>query len=280
MAENGDIERISTPYARALMIGFAAVTIKFLLIYYTPFFSALRNPLAYVLPLAMLAGIALVVPLYLIGRNPIPIMPLFGGLIFSIGGVVLDAGATIINTPTLARESNVIARALLDSGHPIGFVYAYGIASQTLYLILVCVLWITFLRHRLTLLASAKRAHPKSRLDFIKAVTGGAHLSWRQYLLPLKLSELPKSYHLVMLVAVTLTGSMLFNWYLGLSWMGVLPVSHTLALIICILLSVLCYAGWNPDLCLGDGHHHCRTHVTGSHLWGYEYHVHDHCSKN
>jgi hypothetical protein len=182
--------------------------------------------------------------LYLQGRNPLPKIPLISGWLFSVGGVVLDAGATIINTPTLAQESNVIARALLDSGHSIGFVYLYGTVSQAFYLILVCGLWATFLRHRLTLLASAMSTNPKSGLEFIKAATGGAHLSWRQYCLPLKLSELPKSYHLVLLIAVTLTGSMTFNWYLGLSWMGVIPVFHTVAIIICITLSVTIYAIW------------------------------------
>ena len=124
------------------------------------------------------------------------------------------------------------------------FVYVYGSVSQLLYLILVCVLWATFLRHRRTLIASAMSAKPKSGLDFIKAATGGAHLSWRQYFLPLKLSELPKSYHLVLLIAVTLTGSMTFNWYLGLSWIGVIPASHTVAVIVCITLSVTVYVIW------------------------------------
>ena len=239
-----EIERLSTPYAKAFIIGFTIITILIPTIYYTAYFEVLRIILAYVLPLILLGGIALVVPIYLQGRSDLPRVPLFSGFIFSIGGVALDAGATILNTPTLTQEANVIARALLDSGHSIGFVYAYGIVSQILYLILVCGLWATFLRHRMTLLGSVIDALPKSGLEFLKAAVGGAHLSWRQYFFPLKFSELPKSYHLVMLVAVTLTGCMLFSWYLGLTWMGVLRASHIAALIVCILLSLICYIGW------------------------------------
>jgi hypothetical protein len=244
MCELREIERLSTPYAKAFIIGFTVVSILIIAIYFTPYFEFIRIYLAYVLPLTFLSGIGLVILLFHHGRDTLPWVPLAGGLVFSIGGVMLDAGATIINTPTLADEGNVIARALLDSGHSIAFVYLYGAVSQFLYLILVCGLWITFLRHRRTIIALARSAYPISRLDFIKAATGGEHLTWRQYILPLKLSELPKSYHLAMLVAVTLTGSMLINWYLGLSWLGVISFSHPVAIILCILLSVMCYVGW------------------------------------
>ena len=244
MTETEEIERLSHPYAKIFLISLTIVSALILIIYFTRYFTALRIVLAYVLPLALLGGIVLVVLLYLQGSDALPQIPLISGWLFSVGGVALDAGATIINTPTLAQEANVIARALLDSGHSIGFVYLYGIVSQVSYLILVCGLWATFLRHRLTLIASAMSTNPKSGLEFIKAATGGAHLSWRQYILPLKLSELPKSYHLLLLIAVTLTGSMTFSWYLGLSWMGVIPVSHTVAVIFCMALSVTVYAIW------------------------------------
>lgn len=242
--ETEEIERLSNPYANIFLIGFTIVSVLILTISFTGYFDALRIALAYVLPLIFLGGVVLVVMLYLQGKDSLPKVALICGWLFSVGGAALDAGATIIYTPTLARETNVIARTLLDSGHSIGFVYAYGIVSQAFYLILVCGLWATFLRHRLTLIDSAMSTNPKSGLEFIKAATGGAHLSWRQYFLPLKLSELPNSYHLTLLIAATLTGSMTFNWYLGLSWMGVIPVSHALAVIICIMLSVTIYAIW------------------------------------
>jgi len=244
MTESEEIERLSNPYAKSFLIGFTIVSALILLIYFTRYFEALRIALAYVLPSTFLIGIVLVVMLYRQGKDPLPKASLLGGWLFSIGGVALDAGTTIINTPTLAQEANVLARALLNSGHSVAFVYAYGSVSQILYLMLVCGLWATFLRHRQTLIASAMSAHPKSGIDFIKAATGGAHLSWRQYLLPFKLSELPRSYQLVMLMAVTLTGSMMFNWYLGFSWMNMIPASHPFALFICIMLSAIFYASW------------------------------------
>ena len=244
MTETEEIERLSTPYARALLIAFTMISILILTIFFTRYFDCLRITLAYLLPEIFLGGIVLVAMIYRQGRNDMPKAAFIGGLIFSIGGVAFDAGATIVRTPTLAREANVIARVLLDTGHSVGFVYLYGGASQILYLILVCGMWATFLRHRRTLIASAMSTNPKSRLAFLKAATGGAHLSWRQYFLPLKLSELPKSYHMVMFVAVTLTGCMMFNWYLGLSWLGAIGASHPAAIIICILLSVVLYASW------------------------------------
>jgi hypothetical protein len=242
--ETEEIERLSNPYAKIFLVGFTIVSALVIIIYFTRYFDGLRIGLAYVLPLTLLGGIVLVVLFYHQGRGSVPRAALICGWLFSGGGVALDAGATIIHTPTLALEANVIARTLLDTGHSIRFVYLYGIISQAFYLILVCGLWATFLRHRRTLIDSAMSTHPNSGLEFIKAATGGAHLSWREYFLPLKLSELPNSYQVVLLIAVTLTGSMSFNWYLGLSWMGVIPVSHTLAIIICILLSVIVYAIW------------------------------------
>jgi len=239
-----EIEHLSNPCAKGFLIGFTVASASILVIFFTPYFESLRIPLAYLLPLILLVGIASIALFYLQGRDPLPRKLLIGGWLFSVGGVALDAAATILHSPTLAQESNVIARVLLDSGHPIGFVYRYGILSQAFYLILVCGLWAAFLRHRRTLIASAMKTNPKSYLEFVKAATGGAHLTWRQYFTPLKRSELPKSYHLVLLIAITLTGSMSFNWYLGLSWMGVIPVSHTVAIILCISLSVTIYAIW------------------------------------
>jgi len=244
LSELEEIERLLDPYAKIFLISFTVTSALIIIIYFTRLLESLRILLAYALPPTFLSGIVLVVFLYLQGRDPLPKIPLICGCLFSIAGVALDAGATILNTPTLALEANVIARVLLDSDHSIGFVYMYGMVSQALYLILVCGLWAAFMRHRLTLIASAMCTNPKSGLEFIKAATGGAHLSWRQYFLPLRLSELPKPYHSVLLIAGTLTGCMTFNWYLGLSWLGVLPVSHSAALIICIILSVSLYMTW------------------------------------
>jgi len=244
MIEHEEIERLSTPYSKMFMILFSIVSFLVLAFFFTGYDGMLGIVFAYILPLTFLFAIVLVVLLYLQGRSTLPKIPLMAGLLFSIGGVMLDAVATVINTPNLEEEANVIARMLLESGHSVGFVYVYGAVSQTLYLILVCGLWVTFLRHRDTLITSAMSTLPKTRLEFVKAATGGAHLSWRQYFLPLKVSELPRSYHLMLFLAVTLTGCMLFNWYLGLSWFDVLPTSHTIAIIICIIFSVMIYTAW------------------------------------
>ena len=154
MTETKEIERLSTPYARAFMIGFTIVSLLVLLVFFTPYFEGFRLVLAYALPLVFLAGIVLAARIFLQGRDEIPQGALIGVWIFSIAGVALDAGVTIAKTPTLAQEANVIARFLLDTGHTVGFVCVYGILSQSLYLVLVCGLWAAFLRFLLLKIVS------------------------------------------------------------------------------------------------------------------------------
>ncbi len=52
----------------------------------------------------------------------------------------MDGIATLLKTPSLTRESNSIARALLDSGHSVDFVVSYGLIAQVAFITLICVL--------------------------------------------------------------------------------------------------------------------------------------------
>lgn len=129
--------------------------------------------------------------------------------------------ATVHHSPDLGQESNPIARALLDAGHPLSLVYGFAIVCQGLYVALACALWWALLKHRTILLTSLREL--RSPWAFLKAATGGGDLTWRQWLLPMRLSELPDSRSAVWVVAVMLLGSGAERWYLGLEWYGFFP---------------------------------------------------------
>lgn len=244
MPETESIERLCNPYAKRLLMIFLIGAALVVLAYYSRFLEAFRVVLAYLAPFLVAYATLLAVTLYRHGNNPVPPKVLIAGIVFVIGGVALDVVATIMNTPTLTREVNPVVRALLGSGHSVGFVYVYGLIAQALFATLICVLWAAFLRHRITLISSAMNTQPKSRLEFLKAATGGGHLSWRQYCLPLKLSEMPTAYHVIWLLAAILTGGQAYRWYLGLSWLGLVRGSDVSAMIISATWPVIAYSNW------------------------------------
>lgn len=238
------IERRANPYAKQLLLVALCEITLFILVYYTRLLVFLRILFAYLAPLILIYGLVVAIALYRQGTSNLPTVPLVIGTILVVGGAFFDMIATVIKSPALERETNRIARALLDSGHSIGFVYVYGLAAQILFMVLTCVLWTAFLRHRETIIASTKNANPKSYLQFVKAATGGGHLSWRQYLLPLKPSEFPKSYHLVWFIPLMWVGMSPYRWYLGLEWLNLAFGSRTAIIAILYLLPPVVYLAW------------------------------------
>ena len=87
-------------------------------------------------------------------------------------------------------------------------------------------------------------AAPGSFPRFFKAVTGGADLTWRQYLLPLRKAELPQAYPCAMALAVL--GPLLGSGghiLAGLGWLGLIPRVHFSVIlaadaVLCIVLVV------------------------------------------
>lgn len=150
--------------------------------------------------------------------------------------------ATVIHSAQLRDESNPLARGLLDSGHSLAFVYGYGILSQSLLLALVVTLWFALLRHR-NILAASLRGH-SSFMRFMKAATGGAHLTWRQWIIPLKMSELPCAYQLFWVVAVTLVAGVSDRWYCGLEWFNVVSSIRWIVLGTALIIGYVVYFRW------------------------------------
>ncbi len=176
------------------------------------------------------------------GGAKTPMLPGVLGVVFVSGGAVFDMIATVVHTPSLEQESNVFARALLDSGWPVAWVYAYAILAKGLLMTLKALLWVGLLRHRTALTACLGRQ--RSVLRFLKAVAGGARLSWREFLMPLRPSELPRAYPVLWLLAVLLAGDELHSWYLGLAWCGVVPGPTWPAGLAGIFIALAAYVVW------------------------------------
>ena len=156
-----------------------------------------------------------------------------GGL-FIVGGAVLDMAVTVAHSPNLEMEGNPYVRILLDSQHSLGFVYAHALFTQSLYITLFCGIWIGFLRHRQIIVDTISSSSPTSWVDFLRAATGGAHLTTRQWLFPIRMSEAPLMYHYIWLIAIPVVfGISLFRWYAAMEWIGLVePTDSTRILVV------------------------------------------------
>jgi hypothetical protein len=177
--------------------------------------------LSYALPAVVAGGLILAIRLARQGPGSAPPLAAWLGIAVIVGAGAFDMAATFVHTPDLSQESNPIARALLDSGHSVRFVLTYGLLAQGLYLSCASMLWVALLRHRPCLIGSV-RGEP-TFLRFLKAATGGAGLTWRQWMLPLRWSELPTAYHVLWLMAVVLWSGAVDRVFVGLEWFKLVP---------------------------------------------------------
>lgn len=177
---------------------------------------------AYSLPALGLVLLVLLDRLASQGETRLPKLVTWCGAAFIVGGAICDIVVTVVCSPDLALEGNPYVRVLIDSQHSLAFVYAHALITQSLYITLFCGLWLGFLRHRQTIADTITAAAPVGWFAFLKAATGGAHLTTRQWLVPLRMSEVPLLYHYVWLVAIPVVfGISLFRWYAALEWLGV-----------------------------------------------------------
>ena len=123
-------------------------------------------------------------------------------------------------------EGNLYIRKLLDSGVSLTSVAIFFGVFQLSFILLFAVSWIVFLRHLPLLVKSIQKSRPTTTLEFIKSATGGAHLTWRQWLIPYKPSEFPQIYHTFWIAAISLVlGLSLFRWYAAAEWLGFFEIS-------------------------------------------------------
>ena len=176
---------------------------------------------AYSLPAFGLIALILLDRLVNQGKTRLPWGITACGGLFIVGGAILDMAVTVAHSPDLELEGNPYVRILLDSQHPLPFVYMHALFTQSLYITLFCGIWIGFLRHRQIIVDTISASSPNSWLDFLKAATGGAHLTLRQWLFPMRFSEGPLLYHYVWLIAIPIVfGISLFRWYAAMEWVG------------------------------------------------------------
>lgn len=254
MDELKAIEQRTLPHVNRFVVFLLLAGFALLCVFFMSRLADLRVPAAYLVPLLGCVALWFAVAIYRSAVESLPVGLFFLGLIVVAGGAAFDVFATLVHSPTLKRESNPIARALLDSGHPLQFIYLYGFVSQILYVSVVLALWAAFLRHRKTFIQLVLSTHPKSLWEFYKTAGGGNHLSWRQFFFPLTLSELPNAYYaLWTYVAITLVCGGLYRWWLGLEWFGLVPnffswqiavTSALLGLVISIAWLAQEYAAW------------------------------------
>ncbi len=176
---------------------------------------------ASLIPLFAVA-LAAAVPLAMIGKSAPSAGPLVSGWAVIIGGAACDIYATVTHSPDLAREANPVLRGLLDNGVSVGQVYLFGAVLQALFVALAMALWLAFLKHRHTLVATLPPCG--SLLAYFKAGTGGRELSYRQWLCPLAYADLPWAYHLALWTGVAFVGVSAYRFYLALEWYGVAPL--------------------------------------------------------
>ena len=208
-------------------------------------FPAARSaviPTAYAVPVLLMAALILSIRILLVGSQPLSYGLLIAGISFVGGGVAFDIFATVIHSPNLEREANPVARLLLDSGHSTGFVYLYGGFCQIAFASLICLLWGGLLRHRKSIVDSVRKS--TSLLQLLKALTGGARLTWRQWICPLKLSDLPDFSYYVWIMASMWVPGAAYRWYLGLEWFGFSPVDSIYVGIIAMLTGIVAYVIW------------------------------------
>jgi hypothetical protein len=218
---------------------------------------------AYLLPLPSAAALVCLLLLFRAGTGKLSWPFFLIGAAYLLGGIAFDILATVVHTPDLSDECNPIARALLDSDQGLAVVYAYGAIMQALLAVAGCTLWGAFLRHRDTWLRTTWASDPRSFLQFLKAALGGARMSWRQFFLPLTLSEVKlfSFYHVFWLFVPLMLGGTVERWYLGCSWFRLLPdVDHYWVLAGGLLLGLVAFLVWLAALYSGRK----RVHAAGA----------------
>lgn len=241
--ENETVEKQTNPYAKQLFVAGPIVAVLFSLGFYTPYLRAFRIPLVFLLPVFCIYCIGLAMIMVRKAVPPLPRLPLIIGLLVTVGGLAFQGFVAVIKEARV-REINLISRSLLDSGYSENFIAIYGIITDIAFVVLICAMWAAFLKHKDTIIALAKNNNDKSWLGFFKAAMGGAHLSWRQFILPLKMNELPKSYYLVWILAFYLFWTSLSLWYPGLHRLGLVSLPPYLVLSILIFAPFISYLLW------------------------------------
>jgi hypothetical protein len=214
------------------------------------FFLDAPRPVVLAAAYVLVAGLGLFAAsafrLMIAGKAPIPGNTFAAGAAFIVGGAGFDIFATLLHSPDLRDETNPYARFLLASGHSVRFVLVYGALCQSLLAIGSILLWRGLLAHRATIIDSI-RDSSRSFPGFMKAILGGAKVTWKQWIIPWLRGRGDRSeryFYYPWLIAAMLVGSAAHRWYLGLEWFGFAPGQRIVVAISSVVLGLAVYFGW------------------------------------
>jgi len=238
------IENAAVPLAKLIFgaLGVAAVFVG--IVFGARPLSFARIPAAYVLVGGLFLEIFLIYEFSRRGRGPVPIFLLITGWAYVLGGIGLDVGMTLVKTPDLALESNLVARAFLDSGYPPQHIRIFAFVAQVGLAVMACVAWAAFLRHRGTLVALALALRPQTFNEFTNAAVRGV-LRPTPFISRAGIT-FPRFnwYRLGCLALVAWVGSHLYRWYCGLEWAGLVPARRPVIAIVAGSVGVAYFYLW------------------------------------
>jgi hypothetical protein len=234
----------SNPFARRIIHLIIVAFGFFIAIWLLDLPPLIITILTILIPIMLVFIINLSFKLFILGSEELPIGIFILVALFIAGGITIDGLATVIQSPDLVRETNILARILIFNWNSTKLVIAYGVIVQSLIAFSLIALWAGFLKHRLIIIRSAINSNPQSGLDFFKAATGGAHLTWRQYLIPLRITDLPEAYHFVWFLSIGAVALVIDRWFLGLGWLGYIIFDRASVYGVALLLAFLGYYLW------------------------------------
>jgi hypothetical protein len=179
--------------------------------------------MAYGAPFGLAIALLLAANLVRSGISPLPLAAFLPGVVYILAGAFLDITVTIVFTPDLRLEGNPVARALLDSGHSVLFVYGYAFVAQSFYLAFLTLLWASLLRHRWLILGSARKTHAITQL-----APDGIGIA----------------YHVFWVIAVILLAAAVDRWYLAAQWLGLVSGLVPWVIGISIVIGLGIYVIW------------------------------------
>jgi len=158
------------------------------------------------------------------GQEPVGGILLWAGLVAIWLSTAFDIGVTMVCSPDLAREGNPFLRVVRDQGLSMVAVYTYVLVIVVGSCAFLSLCWAAVCRHRGPWLRKAAVESSGSAIGFCKAAAGGGGLSWRQFLLPLHCSELPRAYGTALTsCASCVVFLVLAHTRAGLEWIGAIP---------------------------------------------------------
>lgn len=152
---------------------------------------------------------------------------LWGGCFIILGGVFFDVINTIIGSPDLSLESNPIVLYMSRNRLSLNSIYLLGFLGQVTLITMATLLWAVFLKNFNFLVEHLKGS--SGRILFYEII-GGKETT----LFKLIIGK-TNPFNVIMFCIPLFISIFIYRWYLGLEWLGLVPISRIIAptVIIC-----------------------------------------------